>query len=424
VFNKNCISNNNKTSGETQNILLPGGTMDEACVPVMILAEQKRSASSEHPQPGPRPIISTTAFSMHDEYAPVKIFAEERRISFQRQTGDRSLGGQQSSRNILSDIQQQQDLENRGDEDSDPSSTTDHNVLEASSEHPQPGPRPMISTTAFSMHDEYAPVKIFAEERRISFQRQIGGRSLGHLMNSSRNILSDIQQQQDLENRGEEDSDPSSPTDHDVLEAPSLAKISDDSAVSPCDRTSGNLQQDPLQSRIANKLRFIYRRLLRHKTLTIIQFILVVYINIVTFVDIGPPGGFRDSETGLLTDQSSEERTEQGLILVNGTERAIVGANIFQLICIGFARTSAFSMYPGKLKTESRRRFHDGLVVFPQISHFVLYGPIHIVLCLQRSSWFTSANFEPPPASWLAHPYPCLCKVTYTSSTSIADGPS
>ena len=83
----------------------------------------------------------------------------------------------------------------------------------------------------------------------------------------------------------------------------------------------------------------------RFRALKIAQIICAAYILIVTFTKIG---GLRDTETGLIVDQASAERTEKGLILVNGTERAIVGATAMQLACFGVSRASAWIMYPGK----------------------------------------------------------------------------
>jgi hypothetical protein len=76
----------------------------------------------------------------------------------------------------------------------------------------------------------------------------------------------------------------------------------------------------------------------RYKALKLAQVLLAVYIGILTFADIGPPGGLRDTETGLIIDQASPERTALGLIFVNGTERAIVGATYFQVVCVGITR--------------------------------------------------------------------------------------
>ena len=86
----------------------------------------------------------------------------------------------------------------------------------------------------------------------------------------------------------------------------------------------------------------------RFKWLKLTQLLLATCIGILTFADIGPPGGLRDTETGLIVDKASPERTANGLILVNGTERAIVAASLTQVACIGVARLSAWLMYPSK----------------------------------------------------------------------------
>ena len=84
----------------------------------------------------------------------------------------------------------------------------------------------------------------------------------------------------------------------------------------------------------------------RFRAIKIAQLVLAIYITVLTFADIGPPGGLRDTETGLIVDKESTERTDQGIILVNGTERAIAASTIFQVGCIGVARISAWLMYP------------------------------------------------------------------------------
>jgi hypothetical protein len=94
--------------------------------------------------------------------------------------------------------------------------------------------------------------------------------------------------------------------------------------------------------------RSFVNELMRFRALKIAQVILAIYICVLTFADMGPPGGLRDTETGLIIDQASPERTERGVILLNGTERAIVGETQFQLACIGIARMTAWFMYPGK----------------------------------------------------------------------------
>jgi hypothetical protein len=100
--------------------------------------------------------------------------------------------------------------------------------------------------------------------------------------------------------------------------------------------------------RMNYRSRSFVNELMRFRALKIAQVILAIYICVLTFADMGPPGGLRDTETGFIIDQASPERTERGVILLNGTERAIVGETQFQLVCIGIARMTAWFMYPGK----------------------------------------------------------------------------
>jgi hypothetical protein len=96
------------------------------------------------------------------------------------------------------------------------------------------------------------------------------------------------------------------------------------------------------------RTRSAVKEMMRFKAIKITQVLFACYILFLTFADIGPPGGLRDTETGLIIDQASPERTERGLILINGTERAVVGATLFQVASVGIARASAWIMYPGK----------------------------------------------------------------------------
>ncbi|KAL3930514.1 MAG: hypothetical protein SGBAC_011732 [Bacillariaceae sp.] len=94
------------------------------------------------------------------------------------------------------------------------------------------------------------------------------------------------------------------------------------------------------------RMRSFKAGLFRFKWLKLTQLIFATYIGILTFVDMGPPGGLRDTETGLILDKESPERTAKGLTLVNGTERAIVAATLTQVAYMGVARISAWLMYP------------------------------------------------------------------------------
>jgi len=88
---------------------------------------------------------------------------------------------------------------------------------------------------------------------------------------------------------------------------------------------------------INHKVRTFLKEVLRFKI------ICTVYIATMTFTS-----RLRDPHTGLIVDQASPERTENGLILTNGTERAIVAASTLQLVCLIVARLSAWFMYPSK----------------------------------------------------------------------------
>jgi len=71
-----------------------------------------------------------------------------------------------------------------------------------------------------------------------------------------------------------------------------------------------------------------------------IQVVLAAYAAIVPYAVL------RDEKTGLIIDPTSPERTEKGLLLVNGIERAIVADTLFQVVSVGICRLSAYFMYP------------------------------------------------------------------------------
>jgi hypothetical protein len=80
------------------------------------------------------------------------------------------------------------------------------------------------------------------------------------------------------------------------------------------------------------------KRLLRHKAIKILQIILAVYVSVLTFAPMKSPGGLQDKETGLIVDPS-QERTDEGVIMYNGIERATIAETKFQVVAIGIART-------------------------------------------------------------------------------------
>ena len=104
------------------------------------------------------------------------------------------------------------------------------------------------------------------------------------------------------------------------------------------------MQSPSILSRVHNQ-QFI-KSLFSHKCLKITQVLCALYIAFCTFsyTSISP----RDPTTGWILDVNSSDRTSRGVILINGHERAIVATSIFQMICLGITRCSAFFMYPGK----------------------------------------------------------------------------
>ena len=98
------------------------------------------------------------------------------------------------------------------------------------------------------------------------------------------------------------------------------------------------------------RMRCFLKNLLHFRTLKAFQCICAIYICIMTF-----KGGLMDPDTGYVVDKDSSERTEAGLVLVNGTERPIVAESDLEVLLILVARLSAWFMYPSKSSTRFRR---------------------------------------------------------------------
>ena len=78
--------------------------------------------------------------------------------------------------------------------------------------------------------------------------------------------------------------------------------------------------------------------------LKVAQLLSAVYIVVLTFSK--SPIGLVDPKTGDIIDVHSPQNTVNGVILINGSYRAIVAANRPQKIFLAISRISAFSMYP------------------------------------------------------------------------------
>ena len=81
-----------------------------------------------------------------------------------------------------------------------------------------------------------------------------------------------------------------------------------------------------------------------HLRLKSVQLLFAVYIVIVTFSY--PPIGVRNPATNSIIDVNSEQNTADGYVNMNGSQRPVVATNAWQMVCLAFSRTSAFSMYP------------------------------------------------------------------------------
>lgn len=97
--------------------------------------------------------------------------------------------------------------------------------------------------------------------------------------------------------------------------------------------------------RLNHRIRGILKNFMRYRAMKIVQLLFAVYIIVLTFADMGPPGGLRDSETGFLVDKVPEN-TNMGLIVHERVKRAIVATSTSQLACLGLARVTAWFMYP------------------------------------------------------------------------------
>jgi predicted ferric reductase len=134
--------------------------------------------------------------------------------------------------------------------------------------------------------------------------------------------------------------------------------------------------------------RALLKTLVRHKTVKVLQVCLAIYIGVLTYAFV------RDPETGLIVDPTSEERTERGVILDNGTERAVVGATRVQVICILIARMSAFFMYPGKQILHA-----ECLIVRNSISHQNVLLVVALVLVFITKLRATGSFLAKTPVS-------------------------
>ena len=95
--------------------------------------------------------------------------------------------------------------------------------------------------------------------------------------------------------------------------------------------------------------RLFIRSLSAFWTVKVCQLLCTIYILIMTFTyagTLGNVGGLVSPLTGTITDPTSVERTREGVILINGDLRPVIAANTFQMICLAFSRSSAFSSYP------------------------------------------------------------------------------
>jgi hypothetical protein len=88
-----------------------------------------------------------------------------------------------------------------------------------------------------------------------------------------------------------------------------------------------------------------------YRAFKVVSLFLAGYIALFSYCYVGvlgDAGGFVDPDVGYVIDPNSDERTEAGVILTKGVERAIVASNDFQMVCLGITRASAFFMYPCK----------------------------------------------------------------------------
>lgn len=179
------------------------------------------------------------------------------------------------------------------------------------------------------------------DEEQVSFQKHPSGKDVerNRVSFAPKSVHNKVHPQPDIEQPSSQRQLITPPRRRTTYSTPSpLSPPSPkkDSTASCCDDLMGY------------RFRSFKESLLRFKGIKFVQIVLAIYITVLTFADIGWPGGLRDTETGLIIDRDSPERTEAGLILVNGTERAIAASTLFQVGCIGIARVSAWFMYPGK----------------------------------------------------------------------------
>jgi hypothetical protein len=155
----------------------------------------------------------------------------------------------------------------------------------------------------------------------------------------------------------------------------------------------------------------------QYGALKIAAILLAAYIALFSYAPVGAlgsAGGFVDPDVGFIIDPNSPERTEAGVILTRGVERAIVASNNFQMVCLGITRVSAFFMYPGThLDTAS----HPSCSLHSLFSHCLSCGS-------QRWCSFFSLSSGQLWSSSVTLPFPFFSIKTYTNCTSTAGGSS
>lgn len=130
------------------------------------------------------------------------------------------------------------------------------------------------------------------------------------------------------------------------IERPKLVRHVDKEQVSPPSAPAPlPSPKRSFKQRMIHRSKAFAKEVLRFAGLKLFQCVLAVIGGVLTLY---PPAGIRDPETGLIVDPNSTERTELGVVLVNGVERAVVADTHFQVICIGLTRMTAFFMYPCK----------------------------------------------------------------------------
>ena len=116
------------------------------------------------------------------------------------------------------------------------------------------------------------------------------------------------------------------------------------------------------------------------KAIKFAQLLCGIYILVVTFTTVGqlgPFGGARDPESGIIIDSTSEGNTAAGVVLWNDDLRAIVAGTHAEMVLVGISRFSGFFMYPCLILVFLTKFRATGAFLSGSLFNMFLYQDMH-----------------------------------------------